>query len=286
MKDLKQAATRKREKRAFEAQKRAELPPRDKDRFARWLRSVLNEGDLSLNSLAKGLGKEPREFDSYLLRVQKGAVEPRAEQTFAIGEALHACGVAWCSGPVALWQSNHLGEFVDFVSALAADDGHAAVELVAAIALLSGEALKPPPNDLVGAIFAQLQTRHRVANIAAAREQLKASRRESYAAAWARAIGSNTAAKTQRDAAVDLKIARVVAVAGARERVVVALTEWGARSEPGDDTLRVRLTAARAIAEEQWNGVAGCEDLGKALLGRSASSRQSSIGVGRGKNVG
>jgi hypothetical protein len=247
-------------------------------RFGLWLNAV----PVAWAKVARELGIDARQ----LRRVRQREVEPTASRTWAIGEAVHACGVAWCSGPVALFESNHLPEFVDFIAALAAGHPRQAAELVAALALLSGEPLTPLPPIVQSAVTA-LQARKKPAAVVDAREQLKACYSEAYGPAWARAIGKNTASKNQRDAPVDLKVARILAAAGQdRERVILALVEWVGYSQPAlvDDTLYARLAAARAGAEVAWAGPRLAKYFEDILRTKAESIEKQMIGVGRGKN--
>ena len=52
----------------------------------------------------------------------RGTSTVSAEKAFGIGEALRDCGVAWCSGPIALHGAGYLGEFVRLLARLAPSD--------------------------------------------------------------------------------------------------------------------------------------------------------------------
>jgi hypothetical protein len=368
---------RERSRRRYSAERLARVP-RDKARFGQWLKCTLIETGVSLRVLADELALDQRD----LLRVREGLVESLPAKTFAIGAALHACGVAWCSGPVALFESNHHAELVDFIAALAAVSPRKAARVIAALAELAPTLLQgvrekridrewlieaalqyvPGGEPAPGSRRAALAQGFVLVKSAAEKDRLQhvirvmtgrvaawnayqsaldpyedepdpdedepyedepyrefpraiwaaisvvppMSERKchplltecydgsAYAAAWARAIGSNTAAKNQRNAATELKIARVLACSkddlSAQERqrrVIEALTAWVVHHDSPvvDDGHYQRWAESRAITEAMWVSPERLETFSAVLLEVAKMKRSSTHGTGRGRNV-
>jgi hypothetical protein len=192
-----------------------------------------------------------------LRRIRRGNIEPRAARTFEIGEALHAEKVLGCSGALALWRSTHIAEFVDFVSALAADAPRLAAELVVVIDALSPIGPLPRAQAVLLAVLYGLGDPRPLdaAMMTETTARLKACYdAERYASAWKRATNTKTAAMTRRVAPFELQAARPFAVARDRARVLELLVAWVMRCEPAvvDDEMLYRHAARLAIAQLSW----------------------------------
>jgi hypothetical protein len=264
--------SRSKARRARAAEARGTLPSVDKWKFARWFKRVRADENKKLSDF-EGFD------DSYLRRMELEVFEPRAAQTFAIGEAMHESGIAWSSGPVALFDSNHLPEFIDFLAALTTIDG----QRVTATFIVALEEYATAHRRLPG-------------DLSRAREKLATCYNAvGFREAWKLATDPNRAAKNQRSAATELQVARIWASAldisadDRQQRIIEALVVWLTRREPAfiSDYLYLRWCQSRAAAEVRWAGPDRVETFREVLRGAAMMYRSNVRGTtGRGKNVG
>jgi hypothetical protein len=246
--------------RSEKRRRRLRAPAKDTGKFARWLDHVLEEEGLRVSDLADGLGKDALDYGSYLRRVRKGGRVPKPERTYRIGEALRVCGVLWCSGPVALFESNHHVELVDFVSALATISARKAASFIAALADLSAtrRSLTPLPDERQQ-IIKFIREPRMSGDVECAREKLTKCYDVAFDDAWSRA----TTIVSRSEAATELKTARMLAFANdltaeqREERVIDAFITWLERSDRLliEDNLFRRRVMSRVYAEIALLGI-------------------------------
>lgn len=244
-------------------------------RFGAWLSRVIDECRVSpIGEFCRRVVLDPNEVgldERDLFNIRRGIVCAKDWKVFAIGEALHAYGIAWCSGPLALFQSTHLPAFVDCLAALGRRDALALIRAVA-----------PPLND-DGSLPAAYKTAIDDIRKRRVEQQLAACYSDDYGRAWALARGSSMAVENERDAPPELKPARILAASGDRARMVEALVDWADASANDDELYRGRA-AAFALAHVASEGPERAKYLAELLRTRAESIERQTIGVGRHKD--